>query len=94
MAYALIRASVRDYDEWKPVFDELSSLRQKHSSKGSRVFRAKDSPNEVVVLTQFSDEGEARRMFQSEEFLSATKKGGVTAPPDVEFLEEVDSQSN
>lgn len=92
MAYALIHASVRDYDEFKPAFDELSSLRQKHGSKGTRVFRAEDSPNQVVVLTQFSDEGEARRMFQSDEFRAGTKKAGVTAPPDIEFLEEVDSQ--
>ena len=91
MAHALIHAEFRDYDEWKPVFEELTSLRGRYGSQGTRVFRADDHPNEAVILTEFRDEQEARRMFQSDEFREATQKAGVTAPPKIEFLDEVDS---
>ncbi len=55
------------------------------------MFREEAHPNEVVILTEFEDGQEARRMFQSDEFKEGTRKAGVTAPPEVEFLDEVDS---
>jgi hypothetical protein len=34
MPYLLIRHKVKDYDKWKPVFDEHGSTRKANGSRG------------------------------------------------------------
>jgi len=46
MTYLLVRHKVEDYAKWKPVFDEHGAARKAGGSKGARVFRFIDNPNE------------------------------------------------
>jgi hypothetical protein len=50
MTYMLIRHKVKDYEKWKPVFDEHSALRKANGSRGGRLFRNADDPNETVIM--------------------------------------------
>ncbi|MGQ0569133.1 MAG: antibiotic biosynthesis monooxygenase [Armatimonadota bacterium] len=88
MPYTLVRATVEDFAKFKPVFDEAATLRRAHGSKGVRVVRNVDKPNDVVLLAEYDDLGQARQLFQSQEFHEATKRAGVSGPPDVSFLDE------
>jgi quinol monooxygenase YgiN len=56
---------------------------------GVRAFSKSDSPNEVVILGEYADKGQAMQMFQSQEFRAATQRAGVKGPPEVTFLDEV-----
>ena len=89
MTHVLVRFTVEDLAKWKPVFEEASGLRKNFGSMGVRAFSKADSPNEVVILGEYADKGKAMQMFQSQEFREATKRAGVTSPPDVTFLDEV-----
>lgn len=90
MIYTLVRITFEDFDKWKAVFDEATTLRQAYGSKGVRVLRSADKPNEAVLFGEYEDAAKARQMFQSQEFREATKRAGVVGPPEVSFLEEVD----
>lgn len=90
MPYTLVRITVEDFAKWKPVFDEAAALRKAYGSKGVRVFRSVDKPNEVVLVAEYEDLEKARQLFQSQEFREATKRAGVSGPPEVNFLDEVD----
>ena len=48
MTTVVVRHHVRDYDDWKPVFDEHESVRREHGSTGHRLYRLADDPNMVA----------------------------------------------
>jgi len=89
MTYVLVRFTVEDLAKWKPVFEEAATLRKSFGSKGVRAFSKADSPHEVVILGEYADKEKAMQMFQSQEFRDATKRAGVTSPPEVSFLDGV-----
>jgi len=71
------------------VFDEAIPLRRSYGSRGARVFRSLDRPNELVLLAEYEDLDRARQLFQSPEFRDATQRVGVTAPPEVTLTDQV-----
>lgn len=91
MPYALFRVEVEDYERWKPGFDEHSSSRRESGSKGGRLFRNADDPNEVVILLEWDDLENARQFAQSEDLREAMQRYGVVGQPDIYFLEEVET---
>ena len=93
MPYALVRLTVEDYAKWKPVFDEVGSLRQSSGSKGGYVFRDADNADEVVILLEWDALDRARQFYQSDELRQAMQRAGVSGRPDIAFLEEADRPS-
>jgi uncharacterized protein (DUF1330 family) len=89
MIYALVRFTVEDQAKWRPVFEEVAALRKTFGSTNAHAFCKSESRNEITVLLTFSDRQKAEQMFQSQEFREATKRGGMVAPPEVTFLDEV-----
>ena len=49
----VIQHKVRDFDAWKPVFDEQEPVRQTYGCTGHFVFRDSDVPTDLTVLLQF-----------------------------------------
>jgi heme-degrading monooxygenase HmoA len=91
MPYTLLRAKVEDYERWKPGFDEHSTSRRESGSKGGRLFRNADDPNEVVILLEWDDLENARQFTQSEDLREAMQRHGVAGQPEIFFLEEVET---
>lgn len=90
MPYLLIRHKVKDYDKWKPVFDEHGSTRKANGSKGGRLFRNADDPNEIVIIFKWDSLDKARKFVKSENTKKAMHRAGVADKPDVYFLDEVE----
>ncbi len=90
MPYLLIRHKVKDYDTWKPVFDEHGSARKASGSKRGRLFRNADDPNEVVIIFKWDNLDKARKFVKSEDTKKAMQRAGVADKPDVYFLDEVE----
>jgi quinol monooxygenase YgiN len=86
----MFRGKVKDYEKWKPVFDELASIRKEYGSKGGRLFRIADKPNELVILLEWESIEKARKYTQSEDIKKAFERGGVIGKPEFSFLEEVE----
>ena len=88
MPYTLVRIRFEEYEKWKTVFTEASPLRKSYGSKGVRVFRNANEPDEVLILGEYEDLEKARQLFQSPEFRAATQRAGVFGAPDVKYLDE------
>jgi len=50
MAYVLVRHKVKDYNQWKPIYDDTDGTRQASGSRGARLFRNAADPSEIVAL--------------------------------------------
>ena len=59
MAFILTRIQVGDYDTWKPMFDQ-DRPGARSDSKGWRVLRNVDDPNEVFIQVEFGSVEEAK----------------------------------
>ena len=90
MPYLLVHHEVEDFKKWKPVFDEHESTRKKSGSKGARIFRSKDNPNETVVIMEWDSIENAKKFATSPDLKETMQKAGVITVPDVYFLEEVE----
>lgn len=90
MSFVLVQLKFEDFATWKTVFKEAAELRKSYGSKGVRVFRPADHSNDVVILGEYDDLEKARQLFQSQEFRHAIKQAGVSAPPIVTYLDEID----
>src|SRR5919199_4326009 len=91
MPYMLVRHKVEDFENWKPVFEEHGETRRESGSKGVRLFRNADAPNETVILLEWEDLEDARRFAQSEDLRETMQRVGVADQPDIYFLEEVET---
>jgi len=88
MTFVLVRHKVQDFAKWKPVYDEHQATRRAGGSKGARLFRSADNPNEVIMLFEWDQLKNARQFIQSEDLRKTMEKAGVADRPDVYFLEE------
>lgn len=88
MIYIHVRHTVEDYARWKEGFDTHVAARQAAGATGEvYVMRNVDDPNDITVVLGWSDLEKARAFTQSASLKEATQKAGVTAPPEVRFLE-------
>lgn len=89
MAYVIARLRIKDYEEWRPHFDELSELRKANGRISERVLRNKDNPNEIVLFFEWDDVEKARKYTQSPELRKKIEESGVEMI-DMMFLEEAE----
>jgi heme-degrading monooxygenase HmoA len=90
MPYLHVRHKVEDYERWKPISDEHRAVRQESGSKGGRLFRNADDPNETVILFEWDDLDKARTFAQSQDLRETMQRAGVTDQPDIYYFEEVE----
>ena len=91
MVYMLVRHKVKDYEKWKPVFDEHATARKAGGSKGGRLFRNIDNPNETIIIWKWDTIENARKFAKSKDLEEIMKKAGVIEKPDIYFIDEVES---
>lgn len=91
MIHTIMRAKVKDYDKWKPVFDENSVIRKAGGEKGGRLFHNLDDGSEVLIYLRWDTMENARKFFESDDLKNRMQKAGVIDKPDIYFLEEVES---
>ena len=90
MVTLVVHHRVRDYDAWKPVFDEHESVRRSHGQVEHRIYRYPGDPNSVVIHNDFAT-GEAARGFLADPSLAeAMERGGVEGKPGSGFLSLVE----
>jgi heme-degrading monooxygenase HmoA len=94
MSYLFIKPTVKDYAAWKPLFDGHAAFRKAAGSKGARLFRSSENPNEIALLFEWDDPKRARQFVQSPELREAMERSGVIGRPDVYFLDEIERISS
>lgn len=88
----IVQHTVRDYDAWKPVFDEHQPTREKYGCTGHTIYRDPDKPNEVTLFMSFESRERAEEFFKDPSLRDAMERGGVSAEPRTAWLEETDSR--
>jgi hypothetical protein len=51
--YLTMWTHVRDYDDWKAVFDSGEPLRTSHGCTGHEIYRSDDDSNQLTVFLEF-----------------------------------------
>ncbi len=77
---------VRDYEAWKPVFDDHEAVRREHGALGHRVFRNVADPFAIVIHNDFPS-AEAAAAFGADPSLpEAMARGGVEGEPGIGLI--------
>ena len=90
MHYLVARLKVEDYTKFKSVFVEREPLRLALGSKGGKLWRNANDPNEVVVFLQWDTLEHAQQFTQSTTLRDGMKLAGVADRPEFFFLDEAE----
>jgi heme-degrading monooxygenase HmoA len=88
MAQLVVLHRVRDYQAWRRVYDAFKPQQQAGGVTAESVYRAKDDPNNVLVLHSFRTMAEAEAFVANPELREAMQRGGVEGEPRLEFFDE------
>jgi quinol monooxygenase YgiN len=88
MASILVQHTVKDYAEWKKVFDSAKDLRTSSGELSAQVYRDASDPNKITVMNKWDSMANAQKFVQSPEMKAAMEKAGVVGAPTVYFLNE------
>jgi heme-degrading monooxygenase HmoA len=92
MSLLVVHHRVRDFDAWKPVFDEHEGSRREHGALHHWVYRTVDDPNDVVVAVEFRSENDARGFVGDPSLREAMERAGVEGEPQIQFRELVETR--
>jgi heme-degrading monooxygenase HmoA len=84
---------LKDFDAWKPAFDEHQAVREKHGGKGHRLYRTLDDPNSVVIVSEFETAEGANAFMADPSLPEAMDRGGVVMPPNVWPCDEMETRT-
>lgn len=88
MPNLIVRVTVRDFDNWRRVYEANLPARQMAGLKELNLWRNADSPDEVVLLFEIADMAKAKAYISSPELKDKLEAGGVIGPADNLFLEQ------
>lgn len=88
-----VQHTVRDYDAWKPVFDEHESVRATHGCLGHTIYRDADKPEDLTVFIQCESRERAEGILRDPSLAEAMERGGVIGEPRVTWLAEAETSS-
>jgi hypothetical protein len=86
MGYLLVRHKVKEYHEWKRVFDAHKDAQRTAGLKIEKVMRNLYEPDEVFLFFEVMDLAKARGFVFSEDVANAQAQAGVIDKPDIYFL--------
>jgi quinol monooxygenase YgiN len=90
MVTLVVWHKVRDFDVWKPVFDEHEDARRTHGETEHRIYRNAAEPNTVVVHNDFPSEEAARGFMADPSLPEAMERAGVEGEPWLGLIEPVE----
>ncbi len=84
----VIQHKVRDFDAWKPVFDEQEAVRQTYGCTGHYVFRDSDVNTDLTVLLRFPSRQSAEAFLAGPSLQQTMVRGGVESTPRLTWVKE------
>ena len=90
MITLVVHHRVRDYDAWKPVFDEHEGVRRSHGEIEHRIYRDIHDPNRVVVHNDFPSEDAAKAFMEDPSLKEAMERAGVEGEPGIGWIERAE----
>lgn len=91
MVAVIVRHRVRDYEAWKPIFDEHGAVRRRHGALGHRLYRVAGDPDEQVIVNLFQDAEGAQAFLADPSLREVMQRAGVEGQPDVLVCDRTES---
>ena len=92
MTMLVIKMRVADFEQWKPVFDQMAEVRKEHGCRRHWVYRGAEDPNQVVASTEWPSHESARAFLSDPRLTEAMQRAGVVGQPELMWVgDEVDS---
>jgi heme-degrading monooxygenase HmoA len=88
MASMIVQQKVKDFAEWKKVYDSASNLRVSNGGISDKIYRDANDPNSITVIFNWDSLENAQRYANSPELKEAMAEAGVLGPPNIFFLNE------
>jgi quinol monooxygenase YgiN len=85
MASMVIQIKVKDFAEWKKVFDYSASLRTSNGEISHQIYQDPGDTNKMAIVYQWNSVANAQKFFQSPELKAAQAKAGVDGPMNIYF---------
>jgi len=89
--FLIVQHTVRDYDAWKPFFDEHEPVRAKYGCTGHTIYRDSDKPNDLTILFHYESRERAEEFMKDPSLREAMDKGGVISEPRATWLDETET---
>jgi quinol monooxygenase YgiN len=90
MHHTLIIHEVKDYLDWKLVFDRAADIRKQAGELSYQVLRDEHDPNKIVHFSLWISTAAARTFFESSELVEIRAKAGVKSPEFI-YLQQLES---
>ena len=88
MGMMIIRHKVRDYGQWRPIFDAHAEMQKAAGLSNPRVYHSADSnKSEIVVVFDTKETKMAKDFAASADLKEAMTKAGVVDTPTIYLLE-------
>ena len=91
MAHLFVRHKVKDYPQWKKVFDGFIETRKESGEKDYQILHPDNESENLFALFTWDNLENARKFANSSELKEAMSNAGVVEQPEIYFLEEYDS---
>ncbi len=88
MAGMLVQHEVKDFTEWKNVYDSQADLRASNGMLSDQVYRDASDLNQLTIVFKWNSLENAQKFAQSPELKAAMEKAGVVGRPAIKFLNE------
>jgi len=89
MTTVIVQHKVKDFAEWKKVFDSAIEMRKSGGELSAEVYRDASDPNNLTVINKWDSLENAQKFVQSPDLQAAMEQAGVAGPPTITFLNEV-----
>ena len=89
MASMLVQHKVKDFAEWKNMYDSVADLRAANGELSDKIYRDASDPNKLTLIFKWDSLSNAQKYANSPELKAAMEKAGVEGPPNINFLNEV-----
>jgi antibiotic biosynthesis monooxygenase (ABM) superfamily enzyme len=88
MASMLVQHKVKNFADWKKVYDSVAGMRASNGELSDQIYREAGDPNKLTLVFKWDSLANAQKWAQSPELKAAMEKAGVDGPPAIYFLNE------
>ena len=77
MAKIIAHLSLKDYKQWRNVFESMRPVRKNLGAIGDKIFKAEGNDKEVFVSIEWDTMEEAKKFRESQEIKDAMERAGI-----------------
>jgi hypothetical protein len=86
MGMMIVRPKVRDYGQWRPIFDQHTEMQRAAGLVNPHVYHSADSNKSEIVVVFDTEDTKKAKEFAASAVKEAMMKAGVTDTPTLYFL--------